>query len=56
MSFNECIDQGKFPYVLKYANIKAKFKKFTEDLKTITALSSLSQLSPRYLKNYCASR
>ena len=50
--FNECVDKGVFPSILKMLILHLFLKKVLEDQKTITDRLVYLQLSLKYLRNY----
>ena len=50
--FNECVDKGVFPSILKMLILHLFLKKVLEDQKTITDRLVYMQLSLKYLRNY----
>ena len=50
--FNECVDKGVLPSILKNAILHLFLKKVLEDQKTITDRFVYFQLSLKYLGNY----
>ena len=50
--FNECVDKGVFPSILKMLILHLFLKKVLEDQKTITDRLVYFQLSLKYLRNY----
>ena len=51
--FNECVDKGVLPSILKNANITPVFKKGFRGLKDNSDRLVYFQLFLKYLRNYC---